>query len=148
VKYKDIYPDSPYLKSIEIFGEPVVTVITGAKKEKIIDASRPDSEEVELVVYCHGIKKFICNKTNFKTISLIAGIAETDKWIGTVITLYAKKGTYFGIEGTAIRVMPKPEPLALFLKQSTSLEDLKERYKLINQRGDKNLVTELINKLK
>lgn len=149
MKYNEAFSDdkSPYLKSIELLGEEAITAITGVKREEIYDPTS-DKDREGLVVHLYGMKKFICNKTNFKTISIIAGSANTDDWVGKVIILYAKVGKFFGVEGTAIRVKPKPEPILRFLEGATSIDDLKGRFSAIGERASVEEVKKLSQKLK
>ena len=142
MKWNELYPGD-YLQSISLLGHPVTTMILDVKKEMVENKQNNISEE-KVVLYLHNLPKMVCNKTNAKRIAQKAMSNETDDWKGIVITLYSQQGTWFGEEGTAVRVKQGPEKVIPFLTEAQDLKELEIRHKLLGDKSDTPTVNRLI----
>lgn len=142
MNWQELYPGK-YLQSVSLLGNPVTTIITDVKKERVENPQNNISEDA-VVLYLHNLPKMVCNKTNAKRISQKAMSSDTDNWKGVVITLYAQQGTWFGEEGTAVRVKQGPEKVIPFLTEAKDLKELEIRHKLLGDKSDTPTVNKLI----
>lgn len=97
-----MFPDNQdWIVEIESVGKEVVTGEKGRKEECVI-------------MRFHGVKKpLILNKTNAKTISIVANSTDTEDWPGVKIALYVDpdvkmKGVKVG--GVRVRSTPPEAP--------------------------------------
>jgi hypothetical protein len=99
----------PYLEGLMIKDKPVTLTIKGVTQEELTSQR---GKEVKIIVHFQERdKSLILNKTNTKQIVKFFG-PETNDWRGRKVTLYAEKGTWFGVEGYAVRVdarLPKQD---------------------------------------
>lgn len=99
----DAYP-SNYLSAGDLKGaQPVVTI----DRVEVEPIGR--GKEMKPVLYFAGKDKgMVLNKTNSKSISTLAGTAETDEWAGLRIRLYSAQVEFQGEMVNAIRVKAAP----------------------------------------
>lgn len=99
----------PYLEGLMIKDKPVTLTIKGVTQEELTSQR---GKEIKIIVHFQERdKSLILNKTNTKQIVKFFG-PETNDWHGRKVTLYAEKGTWFGVEGYAVRVdarLPKQD---------------------------------------
>ncbi len=102
-KLSDIFP-SRFLSAADLQGREAIATIDRVEIEKFDDdAQKP-------VVYFEGkTKGLVCNKTNAKSIALIAG-DDTDNWPGKAIVLFSMMVDFKGQVVEAIRVRRPPDP--------------------------------------
>lgn len=90
-------------------GKPrdVTTEIVRVEAKKVVSQEKPKGE-LRPFVYFKGTRKaLVCNATNAKTISSIAGSEDTDKWIGVRVTLFSTMVKAKGGQPTpGIRIRP------------------------------------------
>lgn len=94
---------STWLSATDLHGDTTVTIET-VKMEMV---GRDQDEK--LVLGLRGIKPFVVNKTNAKSIQSALGSDETDDWIGKSIILYPTEVEYAGETMLGIRVRLKPQ---------------------------------------
>ncbi len=101
-KLSDIFP-SRFLSAADLQGQEVIATIDRVEIEKFEDdAQKP-------IVYFQGkTKGLVCNKTNAKSIELIAG-DDTDNWPGAAIILFPMMVDFKGQVVEAIRVRRPPD---------------------------------------
>ncbi len=89
-------------------GEDLVITIKNAGEEKFTG----NSGKVETGLLVHfaenGIKPMICNTTNAKSITKVAGSPYVEDWQGVKIALYSAEVSAFGETVDALRVRPYP----------------------------------------
>ena len=89
-------------------GEDLTLTITKAGEEKFTG----NSGKVETGLLIHfkepSIKPMICNATNAKTITKVAGSPYVEDWSGVKIALYSAEVSAFGETVDALRVRPYP----------------------------------------
>ena len=79
---------SDYLKAADLQGRSFQLVIDRCIMEDVGTAQKPDSK---LCIYLRGAqKKFICNRTNAESISIVLG-DETDNWRGHTLELFTMR---------------------------------------------------------
>lgn len=100
--------DKPYLGAWDIpeNGELVLT-IKSVTTDKVMNESRKEEEKM-LIEFSDAKKPMICNVTNAKAISKVAGSTYIEDWAGVRIILYATEVSAFGDTRDAIRVRPYP----------------------------------------
>jgi kynureninase len=82
---------------------PVTMTIDHVQMEQLENGGRKESKPV---IYFQGNKKgAVLNKTNAKALAAEYG-GETDDWKGKQVKLFAEAGTWFGVSGHALRMMP------------------------------------------
>lgn len=98
--------DKPYLGAWDIpeNGELVLT-IKNVTTDKVMNESRKEEEKM-LIQFSDAKKPMICNVTNAKAISKVAGSTYIEDWTGVRIILYATEVSAFGDTRDAIRVKP------------------------------------------
>ena len=97
----DSFP-SKYLKAADLNGKKVKVKISDVKVEEFDDGDRP------VLTFIGKDKGIVLNKTNAMIIASSFG-ADTDKWTGLEIHLYAAKVQYKGDLVDSIRVeIPQP----------------------------------------
>lgn len=103
--------DKPYLGAWDIpeNGDLILT-IKGVGKEEVMNESHK-KEEVMLVTFVDAPKPMICNVTNAKAISKVAGSTYIEDWQGVRISLYSATVPAFGETRDAIRVREFPPKL-------------------------------------
>lgn len=112
----DAYP-SAFLKVDDLQNKNVTVTIESVELEEI--GKGADKEKKLVIALVGKTKKFVCNKTNAKTIAGLYG-GETDDWAGKRITLRPAEVEFQGEMIMAIRVSiqkpaataatPPPEP--------------------------------------
>ena len=102
-KLNDLFP-SRFISAADLQGQEVIATIDRVEIEKFDDdAQKP-------IVYFQGkTKGLVCNKTNAKSIALIAG-DDTDNWPGKAIVLFSMMVDFKGQVVEAIRVRRPPDP--------------------------------------
>ena len=104
IKRDDVFP-SKYLKAGDLPEEGT----EAATIEKVeIEEIGPRKDRKPVIHFSDLDKSFVCNKTNWNTISKIAGSDDTDDWIGKTIHLYRAEVEFQGEMVEAIRVKLKP----------------------------------------
>lgn len=105
----DAFP-SDFLKVEDLQGKNVVVTIASAKIEEI---GQGQNRERKIIVALVGKqKRFVCNKTNAKTIASLYG-AEIDGWANQRIILTPREVEFQGSMVWAIRVsLQKPSVTA------------------------------------
>lgn len=84
MKTSEAFP-SKYLKADDLQGRDVAVTISDVKLEEF---DGTNGKETKMLLYFKGKeKKFVCNKTNAKTLSKLFGSDETDDWLGKSITI-------------------------------------------------------------
>ena len=96
--------DKPYLGAWDIpeNGDLVLT-IKSVGKEEVMNESRK-KEDVMVLNFTDAKKPMICNVTNAKAISKVAGSTYIEDWPGVRISLYSAEVSAFGETRDAIRV--------------------------------------------
>lgn len=126
-------------------GEEKIAVIKSAAVEKVT-GSDGKKEDCTVVRFSGAIKPLICNVTNAKAISKVAGSPYIENWQGISIQMFTMTVKAFGEETDAVRVRPfapkttKPDftpsdPKWLDAKQAivegkTTIEAIKKHYNL------------------
>lgn len=82
----------------------LIVTIKSAGKEPVMGSD--GKEEECLVIHLEGQKPMICNKTNAKTISIVAGSPYLEEWAGKKIQLFVTPVRAFGETVPALRVRP------------------------------------------
>lgn len=91
--------------------EDMTLTIARAGKESFTGTSGK-KEEGLLIYFSEPVKPMICNATNAKTITKVAGSPYVEDWKGTRISLYSQEVSAFGETVDALRVRayaPKEE---------------------------------------
>lgn len=124
----------PYLEGLMIKDKPVTLTIKGVTQEELTSQR---GKEVKIIVHFQERdKSLILNKTNTKQLVKFFG-PETNDWRGMKITLYAEKGTWFGVEGYAVRVdsrLPKqdaPKAKQNGASQPVNVDDMPDDYDMV-----------------
>lgn len=104
MKIGDAYP-SKYVSAEDLNGQDIVVTITSAE---IVELGQVDKESKLVLGLSGKTKKFVCNRTNSRTIEKVLGSDETNDWIGERIIIGPRE-----VEGPrgmvmAIRVSLKP----------------------------------------
>ena len=99
-KISDAFP-SKYLVAADLNGNNVTVVISRASIEEI--GQGQDKDRKIVLSFVDKNKKFVCNKTNAKTIAGLHG-DDTDDWLGKRITLCPREVEFQGEMVLAIRV--------------------------------------------
>ncbi len=92
-------------------GEDMILTIKSAGKETFTGTSGKKEEGI-LIHFVENVKPMICNATNAKTISKVAGSPYVEDWNGVRISLYSQEVSAFGETVDALRVRsyaPKEE---------------------------------------
>ncbi len=96
-KLTDLFP-SRFVSAADLQGREAIATIDRVEIEKF------DDDVQKPVVYFEGkTKGLVCNKTNAKSIELIAG-DDTDNWPGAAIILFPMMVDFKGQVVEAIRV--------------------------------------------
>jgi hypothetical protein len=86
-------------------GKDLILKIKDVGREKV---SGPNGEKKDRLIVYFDVKdipdKFICNKTNAKTIAKVTGSVYLDDWVGKKIQLYSEMVFAFGTMQPALRV--------------------------------------------
>lgn len=82
---------------------PVVMTIASVQMEQLENGGRKESKPV--IYFDKNKKGAVLNKTNAKSIAAEYG-GETDDWKGKQVKLFAEAGTWFGVSGHALRMVP------------------------------------------
>lgn len=90
---------SNYLKADDLNGKAVTLTI----EEVGIEGIGKDKDQKLVIAFVGKQKKFVCNKTNAKTISKLHG-EETDEWVGKRITIRPAEVEFQGEMVLSIRV--------------------------------------------
>ena len=93
--------------------EDMTLTITKAGKESFTGTSGK-KEDGLLIYFAEPVKPMICNATNAKTISKVAGSPYVEDWKGTRISLYSQEVSAFGETVDALRVRPYAPKEELF----------------------------------
>jgi hypothetical protein len=102
-KLDDLYP-SKWLASADLEeDQDLVVTIKNITQEKMRDGT----SKVCIAFREPGIKPFLANKTNCKTIAKLYG-DESDDWLGKRITLFVTEVDFAGDSVPALRVRSKP----------------------------------------
>lgn len=98
--------DKPYLGAWDIpEGGELTLEIDRCGTDKVMNESHKEDEK--LLIYFKDAKKpMICNVTNAKAISKVAGSTYIEDWQGVRIILYTSEVSAFGETRDAIRVRP------------------------------------------
>lgn len=92
-------------------GQEIIATIKGAKVEKVT-GSGGKSEDCMVVRFNEpNIKPLICNITNSKAISKVAGSEYIEDWQGVAISLFVTTVDAFGDTVQAVRVRSKAPKL-------------------------------------
>lgn len=99
----DAYP-SKYLKAADLGGKTPTVTVAHVAIEPV-----GKTQEMKPVVYFEGKEKgIVCNRTNAKVLTQLAGTAETDEWGGIQVQLFTVQTEFNGDVVDAIRMrMPK-----------------------------------------
>ena len=102
-------------------GKDIVVVIDYVKKETVVGVNGKKEEET-VAHLKNGVKPFILNKTNMKTITKVCGSPYIEDWTGIAIQIYFDPTVKFGKETLGgLRVRPfKPETPAKNEKPKTN----------------------------
>ena len=140
MKFNEAFEGRNYLHSLDILGEPLTTMVLHVDKVEL--DNHKGTKETKPVVTIHGGKPFVLNVTNYTRLSRIAKSADTANWKGIIFTVEAID--YPRAEsGYALRVVNRPIKTEAFLEAATDVEDLKERYALLNDTSYKNIVIKI-----
>lgn len=96
--------DKPYLGAWDIpeRGDLILT-IKKVGKESVMNDSHKE-EDVMMITFEDAKKPMICNVTNAKSITKVAGSSFIEDWAGVRIALYSAQVSAFGETRDAIRV--------------------------------------------
>lgn len=96
--------DKPYLGAWDIpdSGELILT-IDKVDTDKVMNESHKEDEKM-LVHFKEEKKPMICNVTNAKAISKVAGSTYIEDWVGVRVILYSSEVNAFGETRDAIRI--------------------------------------------
>jgi hypothetical protein bacD2_02530 len=86
-------------------GEDMVLTIQRAGKETFTGTSGK-KEEGLLLHFAENVKPMICNATNAKAITKVAGTPYVEDWKGVRISLFSQEVSAFGETVDALRVRP------------------------------------------
>ncbi|MDD4564798.1 MAG: hypothetical protein PHE79_04905 [Eubacteriales bacterium] len=86
-------------------GEDMILTIKSAGKETFVGTAGK-KEEGLLVHFKENVKPMICNATNAKTITKVAGSPYIEDWPGTRISVYSQEVSAFGDTVDALRIRP------------------------------------------
>jgi hypothetical protein len=115
---------SKYSKALDLKGGPVAAKIRLAALETLRGYN--GSEERKVVVYfAKKLKPLILNRTNYDSISDIAGSDDTDNWAGVELELYATTADLRGKQVDCVRIR-KPGAKAAPKKEPPSDDDLND----------------------
>lgn len=96
--------DKDYLGAWDIpENSDLILTIKSVGKEEVMNASRK-KEDVMVLHFTDAKKPMICNVTNAKSISKVAGSTYIEDWVGVRIALYSAEVSAFGDTCDAIRV--------------------------------------------
>jgi len=98
---------SEYLGSDDLPGrkDMILTIVGVTKAEVSSDGRNKDYRPI--LHFAEGVKPMICNATNAKTISTLAGSSLPNNWVDTKIQVYIKDGIHaFGQIVDALRIRP------------------------------------------
>ena len=101
-------------------GQDLVLTIKKAGKESFTGTSGK-KEEGLLIHFVENVKPMICNATNAKTITKVAGSPYLEDWEGVRISLYSQEVSAFGETVDALRVRPYAPKEELFCEKCGSL---------------------------
>jgi hypothetical protein len=96
----DVFP-SKYLKASDL---PEDGTQPGVIQKVEIEEIGPRKDRKPVIHFEDLDKTFVCNKTNWNTISKVAGSDDTDDWIGKTIHLYRAEVEFQGEMVESIRV--------------------------------------------
>jgi hypothetical protein len=103
MKKDDVYP-SKYLKASDLPEEGTQSAII----EKVtIEEIGMKKDRKPVIHFSNLDKSFVCNKTNWNTISKNTGSDDSDDWIGKSINIYRAEVEFQGDMVEAIRVKLK-----------------------------------------
>ena len=95
--------DTKYLGAWDLGDKDMIVRITEVRQEMVKD-NKGKEEEVLVAHLDGGVKPWILNKTNCKSISKALGSPFVEDWAGHKIQLYSDKVAAFGDIVDAIRV--------------------------------------------
>jgi len=93
-------------------GQDLILTIDSANKEQFTGNGGKKDEGLVVHFKEKGVKPMICNSTNAKAISTVAGSSYVENWSNTKISLYSDEVSAFGETVDALRVRnyaPKTE---------------------------------------
>lgn len=97
-------------------GEDMILTIKKAGKETFVGTSGK-REEGLLIHFSENVKPMICNATNAKTITKVAGTPYIEDWNGVRIAIFSQEVSAFGETVDALRVRPFPPKLEIFCEE-------------------------------
>ena len=95
--------DTKYLGAWDLGDKDMIVRITEVRQEMVKD-NKGKEEEVLVAYLDSGVKPWILNKTNCKSISKALGSPFVEDWAGHKVQLYSDKVAAFGDIVDAIRV--------------------------------------------
>lgn len=95
--------DTKYLGAWDLGDKDMIVRITEVRQEMVKD-NKGKEEEVLVAYLDGGVKPWILNKTNCKSISKALGSPFVEDWAGQKVQLYSDKVAAFGDIVDAIRV--------------------------------------------
>lgn len=101
-------------------GEDLILTIKNAGKEAFVGTSGKREEGI-LVHFIENVKPMICNATNAKTITKVAGSPYVEEWKGARISLYSQEVSAFGETVDALRVRPYAPKEEIFCQECGAL---------------------------
>lgn len=101
-------------------GEDMILTIKSAGEETFTGTSGK-KESGLLIHFKEAVKPMICNSTNAKTITKVAGSPYVEDWKDTRISLYSQEVSAFGETVDALRVRPYAPKEELFCQDCGSL---------------------------
>ena len=96
------YLSPEFISEADLHGKQVQVTIAAAALEDIPDVNGNKKQRVTLK-FTKGSKRLILNKTNVKTLVKLHG-AETDNWLGKVVTLVPTECQAFGQTVPCVRI--------------------------------------------
>lgn len=106
MKRDDIYP-SKYIKASDLPEEGTQPAVI---ERVTIEEIGMKKDKKPVIHFANLDKSFVCNKTNWNTISKVTGSDDSDGWIGKTINLYRAEVEFQGDMVEAIRVSLKQKP--------------------------------------
>ena len=101
--YRKLF-EGNYLGSWDIEETQFEGTIESISNELVFDQRENREKSVVTISFKEARKKWICNKTNAKSIEQLHGTPDINEWIGKKVTLYVAKIKVGGEIVSAIRV--------------------------------------------
>ena len=96
--------------------EDMIVTIKSVSEESFV-GNGGKKEEGLIVRFAADVKPLICNKTNAKAITKVAGTPYIEDWPGVRVALYIASVSAFGETTDAVRVRPTPPREEFFCEE-------------------------------